>query len=263
MNSRVEIDIADHVAHVRMVRTDKMNALDGAMFDALGQAGARLSDRSDIRAIVLSGDGRAFCAGLDLQNFAQMADGSAHIDLTARTHGAANAGQQVVLQWREMPVPVIAAVHGVAFGGGFQLMLGADMRYMHPETKLSIMEIKWGLVPDMAGMVLLRDLIRRDVAAELTYSGRIFQGQEALAMGLATQVHDDPRAAALATARAIAAHSPDAIRAAKRIFGIQDDALNARILRAEAEEQMALISTPNQVEAVLASQERRAALFKD
>lgn len=263
MKGRVVIDVADHVAHVRMVRVDKLNALDGAMFEALAEAGAQLRERRDVRAIVLSGDGRSFCAGLDLQNFTDMAQGEARIDLTERTHGDANVGQHVVLQWREMPVPVIAAVHGVAFGGGFQLALGADMRFVHPEAKLSIMEIKWGLVPDMAGMVLLRDLVRPDVAAELIFSGRVVSGQEALGLGLATQVHDEPREIALATARAIAQRSPDAIRAAKRILSIQDTALPSRILTAEAAEQAALISAPNQVEAVLAVQERRPARFVD
>lgn len=263
MNDRVEIDVVDHVAHVRMTRTDKMNALDQRMFEALAEAGAQLRERGDVRAIVLSGEGRAFCAGLDLRNFTNMARGEARMDLAVRSHGDANAAQHVVLQWRELPVPVIAAVHGVAFGGGFQLMLGADIRFVKPDTKLSIMEIKWGLVPDMAGMVLLRELIRPDVAAELIYSGRIFDGAEALAMGLATQLHDDPLAAALAAARAIAGQSPDAIRAAKRILGIHDTALPARILKAETDEQMTLISSPNQVEAVLAAQERRAGRFAD
>lgn len=263
MNDRVVVDVADHVAHVRLVRTDKMNALDSAMFDALVEAGDTLRARKDVRAIVLSGDGRAFCAGLDLQNFSDMAQGEAHMDLVSRTHGAANAAQHAVLQWREMPVPVIAAVHGVAFGGGFQLMLGADMRFVHPAVKMSIMEIKWGLIPDMGGMWLLPDMLRPDMLADLTYSGRTIAGDEALTLGLATRVCDDPRAEALLVAREIANKSPDAIRAAKRVLGIGDSAIKERVLMAESVEQAALMSRPNQVEAVLSSQEGRVPVFAD
>src|SRR5215212_2441643 len=199
MNDRVSVDIQGGVADVRLIRTDKMNALDNAMFEALIQTGERLKVEPGLRAVVLSGEGRAFCAGLDTSNFAAMASGgrsggggSAGALVTPkRTPGGSNRAQHAVMVWREIPVPVIAAVHGVAYGGGYQLALAPDLRFVAPDTKLSVMEIKWGLVPDMAGMVLMRGLVRDDVARELTYSGRIFLGEEALAMGLATRLSAD------------------------------------------------------------------------
>jgi len=163
--------------------------------------------------------------------------------------------------WREIPVPVIAAVHGVAFGGGFQLSLGADMRFVAPDAQLSVMEIKWGLVPDMAGIVLMRGLVRDDVARELTFSGRIFSGQEALGLGLATRVCDDPRREALAFAKEVAAKSPDAIRAGKRLLALAAEGDERAILLAETTEQAKLIGSPNQVEAVRANLEKRAPQF--
>src|ERR1700761_2767458 len=157
MEQRVSIEITDGVADVRLVRADKMNALDAAMFEALVDATARLSTEKGLRAVVLSGEGRAFCAGLDMGRFAAMNEnggngipGGESRDRTTRPQGEANFAQQAVWGWRQLPVPVIAAVHGIAYGGGFQLALGADMRYVAPDTRLSIMEIKWGLVPDMA-----------------------------------------------------------------------------------------------------------------
>ncbi|MGY4320082.1 enoyl-CoA hydratase/carnithine racemase [Bradyrhizobium sp. JR3.5] len=207
MEDRVSISISDGIADVRLVRADKMNALDAAMFEALVGATDRLSKEKAVRVVVLSGEGRAFCAGLDMGRFAAMKDGGNGVpggesrDLTIRTHGKANFAQQAVWGWRQLPVPVIAAVHGVAFGGGFQLALGADMRFLSPDARMSIMEIKWGLVPDMAGTPILASLVRDDILRELTFTGRIFSAQEAQSYGLATRVCDDPRAAALEVAR--------------------------------------------------------------
>ncbi len=267
MEKRVAVDLRDGVADVRLVRTDKMNALDDAMFTALIDAGERLKSERGLRAVVLSGEGRAFCAGLDMASFAKMASGEmragAGLIDTPRTPGGANRAQHIVMVWREIPAPVIAAVHGVAFGGGFQLALGADMRFVAPDAKLAVLEIKWGLVPDMGGVVLLRGLVRDDVARELTYTGRIVTGEEAFALGLATRVCDDPRADALALAREIATKNPDAIRGAKRLFNLAADADRTAILRAETEEQAALIGSPNQIEAVAANVQKRAAKFAD
>jgi enoyl-CoA hydratase/carnithine racemase len=165
--------------------------------------------------------------------------------------------------WREIPAPVIAAVHGVAFGGGFQLTLGADMRFVTPDAKLAILEIKWGLVPDMAGMVLLRGLVRDDLARELTYTGRIFTGEEALSLGIATRVCADPRAEALALAADIAGKNPHAIRAGKRLFALLQDADQHAILEAESKEQTALIGSPNNIEAVMSNMQKRAAVYTD
>ncbi len=219
MEQRIQISIADGVADVRLNRPDKMNALDPAMFSAIADAGARLKDDPAIRVVVLSGQGRAFCAGLDVERMMAATRGESILpfaDLTRRTHGVANFAQHIVWLWRKLPVPVIAAVHGVAVGGGFQLALGADMRYVAPGTRLAVIETKWGLVPDMAGTQLMRHLAREDLVRELTFTGRVFSAEEALAYGFATRVISDPLKAAMATAREIAAHSPDAIRAAKR-----------------------------------------------
>src|SRR5437763_4065125 len=204
MEQRVSISISEGIADVRLVRADKMNALDAAMFDALVAASGRLAHEKGLRAVVLSGEGRAFCAGLDMGRFAAMkdkgGDGMAEggkRDLAARTHGLANFAQQAVWGWRQLPVPVIAAIHGVAFGGGFQLALGADIRLLAPDARMSIMEIKWGLVPDMAGTPILASLVRDDILRELTFTGRIFPAQEALQYGLAPRVCDDPHSGAM------------------------------------------------------------------
>ena len=269
MEPRVSITITDGVADVRLVRSDKMNALDAAMFDALVGATDRLSREKAVRAVVLSGEGRAFCAGLDMGRFAAMREGGGHglpgaedRDLTRRTHGIANSPQRAVWGWRQLPVPVIAAVTGVAFGGGFQLALGADMRFLAPDARMSIMEIKWGLIPDMAGTPILASLVRDDILRELTYTGRIFSAQEALAFGLATRICDDPVAAALEAAREIAGKSPDAVRAAKRLLNkLSVDAGAA--LMAESVEQQKLLGSPNQLEAVRANIDKRAPKFAD
>lgn len=271
MNERIEsIRHADGVVELHLARADKMNALDPAMFDALIDAGDRLGADTAVRAVVLAGRGKAFCAGLDMKSFERMGQGadvlgsgSAGRDLMIRSHGMANAAQQVALVWRQLPVPVIAAVHGVAFGGGLQVALGADLRLVAPDTRMSVMEIKWGLVPDMAGLVLMRELARDDVVRELTFSGRIFSAQEAVAFGLATRVAADPLAEALALAHAIAQKSPDAIRAGKRLLNAAMVPGAAELLLAESREQKALIGSPNQVEAVRANLEQRAPRFVD
>jgi enoyl-CoA hydratase/carnithine racemase len=269
MEQRVSISISDDIADVRLVRADKMNALDAAMFDALVAATERLSREKGVRAVVLSGEGRAFCAGLDMGRFAAMKEaggngiaGGEKRDLSARTHGLANFPQQAVWGWRQLPVPVIAAIQGVAFGGGFQLALGADIRLMAPDARMSIMEIKWGLVPDMAGTPILASLVRDDILRELTYTGRIFSAQEALSYGLATRIVDDPRAAAFELAREIAGKSPDAIRAAKRMLNNLSVDPGPALL-AESIEQQKLLGSPNQTEAVRANMEKRAPRFAE
>lgn len=267
MNDRVTLSIDQGVADVRLVRADKMNALDEAMFEALIETGTRLKRERGVRAVVISGEGRAFCAGLDMGNFQRTAAASREVRaegrLMARTNGIANRPQYAAWVWREVPVPVIAAVHGVAFGGGFQVMLGADIRYAAVDTRFSVMEVKWGLVPDMAGTILMRSLVRDDVIRELTYTGRIFEAPEAERLGLVTRITADPRAAALETAREIAGKNPDAIRAAKRMFNTLPLATDADGLMAESREQTALGGSPNQVEAVMAQLQKRAPNFKD
>ncbi len=267
MKDRVSIDLKDGVADVRLIRADKMNALDPAMFEGILEAGAQLAAMKGLRCVVLSGEGKGFCAGLDMGSFAAMkAQGDAVPgvrDLTTRTHGIANRPQQCAWQWRTLPVPVIAAVHGVALGGGFQIILGADMRYATPDARFSVMEIKWGLVPDLAGTQLMRHLAREDVVRELTYTGRIFNGEEAHRLGFVTKVVADPLAAALETAREIAGKSPDAIRAAKRILNDAVAVDAATGMMAESVEQQKLIGSPNQLEAVMSNLQKRAANYRD
>jgi enoyl-CoA hydratase/carnithine racemase len=267
MTDRIEsIHHADGVVEIHLNRADKMNALDAAMFDALIDAGTRLQGDAGVRAVVLAGRGKAFCAGLDMQSFARMQSGDEAAvgrDLAARTHGLSNAPQHAAMVWRDVPVPVIAAVHGVAFGGGLQVALGADVRLVTADAKMSVMEIKWGLVPDMGGMVLMRELARNDVMRELVYTGRVFSGQEAVALGLATRVAADPLAEALAMAHEIAQKSPHAVRAGKRLLNAAVGDGTAGLLLAESVEQKALIGSPNQAEAVRANVERRAPHFSN
>ncbi len=269
MENRVAVTISDGVADVRLNRADKMNALDAAMFEALVATTERLAHEKTVRAVVLSGEGRAFCAGLDMGRFAAIKEnggngiaGGEKRDLTARSHGLANFPQQAVWGWRQLPVPVIAAIHGVAFGGGFQLALGADMRFLSADARMSIMEIKWGLVPDMAGTPILASLVRDDILRDLTYTGRIFPAQEALSYGLATRICDDPLGAALEVAREIAGKSPHAIRAAKRMLNNLSVDPGPALL-AELIEQQNLIGGANQTEAVRANLEKRAPRFAD
>jgi enoyl-CoA hydratase/carnithine racemase len=257
----IDISIEEGVADVRLNRAEKMNALSHAMFDAIIAAGERLANESDLRAVVLSGNGKAFCAGLDMESMASLAQTTREKSIAQRTHGISNGFQYICTLWRELPVPVIAALHGVAFGGGLQLALGADLRYVTPDARLSVMEMKWGLVPDMGGMVLTRDLVRDDRLRELIYTARIVSGTEAVELGLATRVADAPLALALATAREIAQKSPDAIRAAKRLLQVASRGDAAATLIAESIEQEALIGGANQREAVAANLEKRAPHF--
>ena len=265
IRDRVSIELKDGVADVRLIRADKMNALDHDMFEGIIEAGQALATMKGLRAVVLSGEGKAFCAGLDMASFAAMnKDGVPGArNLTARTHGIANRPQQCAWVWRTLPVPVIAAVHGVAFGGGFQIALGADMRYAAADARFSVMEIKWGLVPDLAGTQLMRHLAREDMVRELTYTGRIFNGTEAQQYGFVTRVVADPRAAALEVAAEIAGKSPDAIRANKRLLNDAVAVDAAAGLMAESVEQEKLIGSPNQIEAVMSNLQKRSANYKD
>ncbi len=269
MTDRIRCTITDGVADVRLSRADKMNALDDAMFEALIDTGERLCTEPGLRAVVLSGEGRAFCAGLDMSRFQSMANPEggqkvgSQMRLGTRTHGLANRPQHSALVWQKIPVPVIAAVHGVALGGGFQIALGADIRLVTADLKMAVLEIKWGLVPDLAGMLLMRSLARADVIREVTYTGRMFSGTEAVAMGFATRVCADPYAEALAMAREIAQKNPHAIRANKRLLKLSENGNPAEILQAESDEQVLIMGKPNQVEAVRASLEKRQPKFVD
>lgn len=255
---RIAIEVQQGVADVRLTRGDKMNALDPAMFAGIIDAIRQLDAIQGLRAVVLSGEGRAFCAGLDM---ASMAGAGSGLDIAARTHGLANDFQQVAWGWRTLAVPVIAAIHGVAFGGGLQIASGADVRIAAPGTRLSVMEIKWGIVPDMAGYALWRGNVRDDHLRELSYTAREFDAAEGLAMGFISRIAEDPHAEAMALAKAIAGRNPHAIRAAKRLANLEGDA--AATLMAESVEQAALLRTPNQIEAVMANMQKRPPNFAD
>lgn len=261
--TRVAIDWqGGGIAHVRLTRQDKMNALDPAMFDAIIAAGEAVAARQGVRVAVLSGEGRSFCAGLDTASFAAPPTGAAGL-LEERTHGNSNRAQYAAMVWRQCPVPVIAAVHGVCFGGGLQIASGADIRIVHPQARMAIMEMKWGLVPDMGGYALWRGLVRDDVLRELVYTNREFSGEEAQRLGLATMLDEDPLARAMALAEVIAGKNPHAVRGAKRLFAVMAEAGEDAILLAESREQDAIIRKPNQVEAVMAAMQKRAPVFPE
>ncbi|MBS9376507.1 Short-chain-enoyl-CoA hydratase [Rhodococcus sp. B50] len=239
------------IAHVRLNRPDKLNALDAPMFEALVSTGLQLTDRSDVSAVVLSGAGRAFCAGLDLTQFEHMQDGTSDVVVLGERLGAARAlAQKAVHVWSMVPVPVIAAVHGVAFGGGLQIALGVDIRIVSPDARLSVMEIRWGLTPDMAGTQLLPELVGRDVAKELTFTGRIVEGADAVSLGLATREAAEPVTVALELAREIAGHSRTALVHAKHLLDLAGRVPLAEGLDAEQQAVAELIGSDEQRAAI-------------
>lgn len=261
MSELITVTINNHVADVRLNRADKMNALNLAMFKAINELGKQLSTNRDIRAVVLSGEGKAFCAGLDLANFTDP-------DFIANPFGEGRSGyypnfyQSPAFIWKAIPVPVICALQGVAFGGGLQIALGADIRIAHPQTQLSIMEIKWGLIPDMSASQTLRDLVRLDVAKELTFSGRVVGADEALAVGLITAIDEQPREAALAMASEIASRNPDAISYSKYLLDNSWHGEQQQGLQTEERLQARLLKSSNQIEAVTAAMEKRPPQFQ-
>ena len=260
MSDRVSITRVGDIVDVRLTRGDKMNAIDPAMFESIGAAIDELADMNDVRCVVLSGQGRAFCAGLDMTSMAAGGSGLSRID---RNDQGAILPQHVTWGWRNLPMPVIAAVHGVAFGGGFQIMSGADIRIAAPGTRFAIRETYWGLVPDMAGFPIWRGLVRDDVLRELVYTAREFDAGEALHHGFVTRIADDPHAAALTLAHEIAARSPHAVHGAKRLCNMAHDSPAAALLKAETVEQMAVIGKPNMMEAVAAHMSKRGPVFVD
>ena len=263
MSARLQSTIKDHVADVLLDRPEKHNALDMQMFDDLAASGARLAAEPSVRAVVLTGAGENFCAGIDLSIFSDPADAIDPASMAPQEGSLANRFQRAAFAWREIPVPVICAIHGVAFGGGAQIALGADLRYAAPNAKMSIMEIRWGLIPDLAISVTASNLVREDVLRELAYTGRVVGGTEAMALGLVTAVHDDPLQAARDTAKLIASRSPDAIRAMKTLFNERRDLDAGRSLSLEAKLQSGIIGQPNQAEAVRANIEDREPDFGD
>jgi enoyl-CoA hydratase/carnithine racemase len=246
------------------------------MFTSLNAAGEYLKKLDGLRVVVLSGDGASFCAGLDFSSFAQMAEAGAKAnaaDNNADKKTDMNAGsmvdgrithmaQQVCWVWQEVPVPVIAAVHGHALGGGIQIALGADIRIVHPDTQLSVREVHWGLIPDMTGTLMLSRLVRPDIVKNLVFTARVFSGKEGHEMGLVTQLSQDVHADAMTMAREIAGRSPEAVRGAKKLINLLANSGAAEQFAAERATIGQLIGTANQAEAVMSHFEKRPPNFE-
>jgi enoyl-CoA hydratase/carnithine racemase len=263
LNDRVKVSLNEHVAEVMLNRPDKYNALDMQMFDALVTAADSLAKEPKLRAVVLHGAGGNFCAGIDVGVFT---DPNVKIDQTLMEPIAgskANLFQRVAYAWRELPVPVICALDGVTYGGGLQIALGADLRYAAADTRFSIMETKWGLIPDMAISTTLRHIVAVDKIKELAWSAKVFDASEALALGIVTGIHADPLAAAKQFAEDCAARSPEAIRGIKQLVNEAWHLSEAESLALEAKLQLGIMGSPNQIEAVRANLENREPKFSD
>lgn len=263
MPETLTVDFDNHVAVVSLARPDKRNAVNLAMFEELSACGRELADRKGLRAVVLRGEGEHFCAGIDTSVFADGEPANLAERMRPLEGTPANLFQHAALVWRELPVPVIAALKGVVYGAGLQIAMGADMRVASPSTRCSVMEIRWGIIPDMGLTVTMRDVVRQDCLRDLTYSGRVVEAEEARALGLVTVLSDDPDAHASAIAAEIAERSPDAIRAAKSLFATAFDDSPTDSLRREAALQLAVLGRPNQQEAATANVEQRQPRFRD
>lgn len=261
--ARVQITIEDGIAEVVLNRPDKLNAMDPAMFDAISEAGLRLAGEAGLRAVILSGAGRGFCAGIDTATFAAGPAALAGLKaaLPVTLHGtAANRYQHPCTVWADLPVPVIAALHGPVYGAGLQIALGADIRLAAPSARFSVMEAKWGLIPDMGISRFLPRLMPADRALELMLTARVVEAPEALALGLVTRLADEPLTEARALARAIAGRNPGAVRGMKALTGAAWQGSDAH-LALEARLQAAIIGQPNQIEAVMAEIQGRPPRF--
>jgi enoyl-CoA hydratase/carnithine racemase len=261
VQQRVRVEIAEHVATVALSRPEKHNALDIPMFDGILAAAEQVRSAPGVRAVVLHGEGPSFCSGLDIVSVMSAQNGvdDADNDLL----NVPNRFQRVAYDWVTLPVPVIAAVHGNCLGGGLQIALGADIRIATADAKLSVMEVKWGLIPDMSITRTLPRLVGIDVAKELTFTARVFSGEEAHELGVVTRLGEDPLAAAYELANEIASRSPDAVRAAKRLFEESWTRPAEETLALEASLQLDLIGSPNQLAAVMAGMKRESPGFVD
>lgn len=267
MDDRVTLTIADGIAEVALNRPDKLNAWDRRMFDAVSAAGLRLKSEPGLRAVILSGAGRAFSAGIDTAAFT---GGPAELEemraaLAVPVHGSpANRFQHPCTVWSEVPVPVIAALHGVVYGAGLQLSLGADIRLAAPSARLSLMESRWGLIPDMGATRVLPRLMPADLAMEIMLTARVFDGAEAAGLGLVTRLADEPLTEARALARAIAGRNPQAVAGIKALVGAAwpgGAAAGDAALALEARLQAPILGSPNQIEAVMSEMQRRPPRF--
>ncbi|MFK8053130.1 MAG: crotonase/enoyl-CoA hydratase family protein [Woeseiaceae bacterium] len=266
MSDRVTVDIQDHIATVTLNRPEKFNAFDPQMFEAVSATGTELSARPDVRAIVLTGAGGNFSAGLDISSMGSADDATSDFaDAAYKMIGdtPANRFQHPAWVWYAAPMPVIAAIDGVCLGAGMQVAAGADFRFAAKDARFSILEVKWGLVPDMGFTAVMRDVMRLDHLKQLAYTGRIVSADEALAYGLVSELHDDPVAAAMRVAEEIAGRSPDAVRATKHLVNESWRESQAAGLVREARLQDAVMNEPNQIESVMANVQKRAPNFID
>jgi enoyl-CoA hydratase/carnithine racemase len=270
VTERVKLDLNEGVAHVRLNRPEKKNALDGAMFEGILSAARRLRSDHSVRVVVLSGEGDSFSSGLDVSSLGQMASGdlnpeSESIQEARRdlSDDGANRAQQLAWAWQELPVPVIAAIHGAAYGGGLHIALGADIRFISPDARLAFVEVTWGLVPDLSGTQSLRRLVPLDVAKKLIFTGEVIDGARAVALGLGTELSDRPLEDAMELARTIAQRSPDAIRAAKRLLNRSGLVPLAEGLANEMSASAGIMGGANQIEAVMAKLQKRPPQFVD
>lgn len=262
MNDRVVTKILGNVATVMLNRAAKRNAVDLEMFSALTDSARRISQNSAVRAVVLHGDGGHFCAGIDISVFASN-DNREKLKQRMQPQAGTDSNffQSAAMVWRDLPVPVIAALDGAAFGAGLQIAMGADIRYGGPDLQLSVMEVMWGIIPDMGLTVTMPGVVAQDKLRQMAYTGQIVGADAALEMGFITEISDQPLAAAKALAAEIANKSPDAIRAIKALINESWSADRATALRHEAELQSAVMAGDNVREAARARQENRTAEF--
>ena len=244
-SDRVQISIENGIAMVTLNRPEKYNGLDMPMFHGITDAAKTLKKDRSVRAIILSGTGEAFCSGLDIKTVSRNPANFLRL-LFKPGRKISNLAQDVGYLWRDLPAPVIAVTHGYCFGGGFQIAMGADFRFSTADCEFSIMETKWGLIPDMSLAVTLRELIAIDLAKELTMTARRFSGTEAHAMGLVSRICDDPMAEALDFARELAERSPDAVAASKLLFNRTWSATDRDALAWETRLQKKLLARTNQ-----------------
>mmetsp|Transcript_3283 Transcript_3283/g.3660 ORF Transcript_3283/g.3660 Transcript_3283/m.3660 type:complete len:354 (-) Transcript_3283:502-1563(-) len=272
-------EVSKGIKHVQLNRPEKLNSLDMRMFESIASAASELRDDTSVRAVILSGAGKAFCTGLDVKSIVSPLKGNpkSNIDrLLKRPSGyghpppdndsitsdvntsskassippsLGNLAQDVAYLWRDIPAPVIAVLHGMCFGGGMQIALGADLRFAEPNCKLSIMEAKWGLIPDMSASITLRELVRIDIAKELTMTGRVITAEEGARLGLITRCTEDPMAEAVKVAKEIVSRSPDAVAESKRLFQQSWVATQKDCLELESKIQSGLIGSWNQAAA--------------
>lgn len=264
MSDRITVEISDHVADVKLNRPDKLNALDDDMFYAIIDTASKLNENQDVRAVVLSGNGKGFCAGIDITSFDLSGDGNlGQQDIMSRTHGIANKWQKAAFAWRELSVPVIAAIHGICYGGGLQIISGADIKYISKDARLSIMEGRWGIIPDMSGSQLMRHNVRDDILRELTYTHRVFSGEEAVSYGFATHLSEDPYNDAMNLGKEIASKNPTAVVNAKQLYNQAYYLDNVDGLLLESKLQEETMTSPNQLESVYASIQKRKGNYKN